>query len=112
MNNINGGHTKTQTDKSTVAPAVGPNPKPSDKSYHSCDTQDTESNLPPFTPNHRPGIYAEAQNFMTKAVALFSLFLQTKSLKQFASIQTTLALVSCIFCKYELGNFYAILKLN
>ena len=49
---------------------------------------------------------------MTKAVALFSLFLQTKSLKQFASIQTTLALVSCIFCKYELGNFYAILKLN
>lgn len=58
MNNINGGHTKTQTDKSTVAPAVGPNPKPSDKSYHSCDTQDTESNLPPFTPNHRPGIYS------------------------------------------------------
>ena len=30
MNNINGGHTKTQTDKSPVAPAVGPNPKPSD----------------------------------------------------------------------------------
>ena len=66
VNDVNDGHTKTQTYKSTFASAVRPKPNRSDKTYNSHDTLDLENKLPPFTPNRRPGIYYSAYTFTPK----------------------------------------------